>query len=153
MEQRNITRSNDSSDLDGIGYLVVHVTTAGGAIPLEGAKVDIQTYDPESASEPETRGDTVASLITGSDGNTVRIPLSTPPKALSESPGNGRPYSLYQAEVTLEGYYSQTHIGIPMFDGITSIQPILLIPLSENGTLNLPREDSIRYYESMGADL
>ena len=137
----------------GTGYLILHVTTAGGAIPLEGAKIDIKTYEPADSSDAATRGDTVASPISGTDGNTVRIPLSAPPKSLSESPGNGMPYARYSADVTLDGYYTQSYAGIPIFDGITSIQPVILIPLPENGTQGLPREDSIRYFEGMNANL
>lgn len=141
------------STQSGTGYLILHVTTAGGAIPLEGAKIDVKTYTPISDFKPETRGDTVASPVSGPDGNTVRIPLSAPPKSLSESPGNGTPYALYSVDATLDGYYSQSYAGIPIFDGITSIQPIILIPLPENGTQGLPREDSIRYFEGATPNL
>ncbi len=133
----------------GTGYLIVHVTTARGAIPLEGARVDIRTYEPEETSDPDTRADVVASLVSGRDGNTARIPLSAPPKSASEVPGNGTPYALYQAEISLEGYYDQTYIGIPIFDGITAIQPAVLIPLPENGTSSIPRPDDTRYFENV----
>ncbi len=138
---------------EGTGYLIIHVATAGGAIPLEGAKIDVQTYGKESETAPPTRGDTIASPVSGIDGNTVRIPLSAPPKILSESPGNGTPYALYSVNVTLDGYNSQSYAGIPIFDGITSIQPVILVPLPENGTTGIPREDSVRYFEGVNADL
>lgn len=154
IREQSIAPSTPHASQSGTGYLLVHVATAGGAIPLEGARVDILTYQPESQSEPQTRGDTVASLVSGTDGNTVRIPLSAPPKALSESPNaTATPYALYSAVVTLDGYYSQSYAGIPIFDGISSIQPVILIPLPENGTQGLPREDSIRYFEGRSADL
>ena len=152
MEQNNGTPPA-APDMTGTGYLIVQVTTARGAIPLEGAKVDIRSYEAEDTSAPETRGDVIASLTSGRDGNTPRVSLPAPPRAASESPGNGRPYSLYQAEVTLDGYFAQTYIGIPIFDGITAIQPAVMIPLPENGTNGLPRPDEIRYYESSTADL
>ena len=137
----------------GTGYLVFAVSTARGAIPLEGARVDVRTYEPEESSDPATRGDTVASLISGRDGNTARVPLSAPPGLLSEQPGNGKPYSLYQAEVTLDGYYTQTYIAIPVFDGITAIQPVTLIPLPENGRIALPRPDGNRFFEGGAPNL
>ena len=137
----------------GTGYLIVHVATAGGAIPLEGAKIDIQTYKKESENTPDTRGDTIASPVSGIDGNTVRVPLSAPPRILSESPGNGTPYALYTVNVTLDGYSSQSYTGVPIFDGITSIQPVILVPLPENGTTGIPRPESVRYFEGMNTDL
>ena len=150
MEKAN---TSPSSPQTGTGYLVFAVTTARGAIPLEGARVDVRTYESESSSDPATRGDTVASLISGRDGNTAKIPLSAPPKALSGSPGNGAPYSLYQAEVTLDGYYRQTYVAIPVFDGITAIQPVNLIPLPENGRISLPRPDEDRFFEGGSPNL
>lgn len=137
----------------GTGYLIVQVTTARGAIPLEGAKVDIRAYPPEEASDPATRADILTSLISGRDGNTARIPLPAPPKSMSEKPGSGKPYSLYQADVSLDGYFSQAYIGIPIFDSITAIQPAVLIPLPENGTNGIPRPDEVRYFESSAANL
>ena len=153
MQRQPLPQSSENPPPEGTGYLIIHVTTAGGAIPLEGAKIDVQKYEKESGSEPATRGDTIASLVSGIDGNTVRIPLTAPPKILSESPGNGTPYALYTVNVTLDGYNSQSFAGIPIFDGITSIQPVILVPLPENGTTGLPRPDSVRYFEGMNPEL
>jgi hypothetical protein len=150
MDQANISQVSPKT---GTGYLVFAVTTARGAIPLEGARVDVRTYESEGSSDPSTRGDTVASLISGRDGNTARIPLSAPPKSYSSAPGNGKPYSLYQAEVTLDGYYRQTYTAIPVFDEITAIQPVSLIPLPENGTVALPRPDENRFFEGGSPNL
>ncbi len=137
----------------GTGYLTVHVTTAGGAIPLEGALVTIRSYAPEEDSDAATRGDAVAVLTSGRDGNTARIPLTAPPRANSAAPNSGPPYALYQAEVVLDGYYDQRYVSIPIFDGITAIQPAVLIPLPENGAPALPRRDGIRYYEGFEGTL
>ena len=153
IQQPPIPPLEQSKTPTGTGYLIVHVATAGGAIPLEGAKIDIQTYEKESESAPDTRGDTIASPVSGMDGNTVRIPLSAPSKILSESPGNGTPYALYTINVTLDGYNAQSYAGVPIFDGITSIQPVILVPLPENGTTGIPRPDSVRYFEGMNTDL
>lgn len=118
----------------GTGYLIVRVTTARGAIPLEGARVDIRTCNEESEVDPSVRGDIVASLVSGRDGSTVRVPLSTAPAAASETPGVRQPFARYSAEVAMTGYRRQTYIGIPVFDGITSIQQAILTPLPEDGT-------------------
>ena len=115
--------------------------------------VNVRTYLPEDSSDPATRGDVIASLTTGRDGNTVRIPLSAPPRSNSETPNGGVPYALYQAEVTMEGYYDQSYLAIPVFDGISAIQPVVMIPLPENGTTGIPRPDAIRFFEGFRSDL
>lgn len=133
----------------GVGYLIVRVTTARGAIPLEGARVDIRTYEDEKGSDPTSRGDIVASLITGRDGSTVRVPLPTPPAASSESPGSNHPYARYSADVFLDGYRRQSYLGIPIFDGITSLQSAVLIPLPEDGSGGTIPEDT-QYFPETG---
>ena len=137
------------SDGTGTGYLIVRVSTARGAIPLEGARVDIRTYEDEKGSDPVTRGDIVASLVTGRDGCTVRIPLPTTPAAASESPGASRPYARYSADVFLVGYRRQCYLGIPIFDGITSLQSAFLIPLPEDGSGGTLPEDT-QYFPEAG---
>lgn len=130
---------------NGQGFLVIHVTTARGAIPLEGAQVTIRNYLEEPTEE---RGDVIATLISGTGGNTAVLPLAAPPRSASLSPGNGKPYASYIAEVRLEGYYDQTYSGIPVFDGITAIQPADLIPLPENGQSDSFTPDGTRDFES-----
>ena len=143
--------NNDPSqalpDADCYGFLVVQVTTARGAIPLEGAQVNVLTYEPlDPPPEKLTDGNVVAVLTTDRDGNTPTIRLPAPPCSNSESPDSGRPYALYQCTVRLNGYYDQTHVGIPVYEGITVIQPVVLIPLSEDGT-DLPAPET-RYFET-----
>ena len=129
----------------GEGYLIVHVTTARGAIPLEGAQVTVR-----DASEDfrENRGDAIAVLISGRDGNTERIALPAPPAKDSLSPGASAPFETYNLEVHLEGYRGQIYYALPIFTGITAIQPVDMIPLPENGNAAAfdPREN--RFYES-----
>ena len=107
------------------GYIIVRVSTAGGTIPLENAMVTIyNATDLESGI--------VAVRYTNQSGKTDKIPLNAPPRSLSESPDNGgvRPYSVYNVEVTSEGYYDSFNLEVPIFDGVTSILPVSLIPLS-----------------------
>ncbi|MBQ9760466.1 MAG: hypothetical protein IJW16_03865 [Clostridia bacterium] len=137
--------STQSTPSAGQGYLVIHVTTARGSIPLEGAQITIRNHLPQ---ENEAAGDAIATLVSGTDGNTARIPLEAPPRASSMRPGNGKPYASYVAEVRLEGYYDQLYSGIPIFDGITAIQPADLIPLPENGQSDSCTPDSTRAFES-----
>ncbi|MBE6529402.1 MAG: hypothetical protein E7680_02215 [Ruminococcaceae bacterium] len=132
---------------DCYGFLVVQVSTARGAIPLEGALVDVLTYEPlDPPPERVADGILIATLTTDSDGNTPKLRLPSPPCSNANSPESVRPYALYQCIVRLPGYYEQTHVGIPVYEGITVIQPVVLIPLPENGSEVPPPES--QYFET-----
>ena len=115
---------------DGVGYMIVRVTTARGAIPLEGATVIVSDYLPEDVNE---RGNAIYTLTTNSSGLTDKFALPTPPRELSQSPGNGKSYLTYNIAVAKDGYYQQNYINAPVFEGITSIQSADMIPLSDKG--------------------
>ena len=134
----------------GMGYLIVHATTARGAIPLEGVQILIRGYEPEFEN---ARGDVIATLITDRDGNTQRISLAAPPKAASTSPGSPAPFAIYNLEARLEGYRGESFVALPIFDGITAVQPVDMIPLSENGTSAAQRPESDRFYETQAPSL
>ncbi len=119
---------NDSTPT-GVGYVIVNVTTARGAIPLPGATVRIFNY--------EDGGDNGALIITSktdSSGRTEKIPLPAPPRSASLSPGNGKSYRTYNIDAQYDGYYNQYYINVPVFDGITAVQNVDLVPIAENGT-------------------
>ena len=115
--------------MPGRGYLVVSVRAGEGAIPLEGALVTLRGGD-------ATDGDAIASFITDQSGNTPRITLPAPPRINSESPGGGKPYASYSADISLDGYFSNLYTNIPIFDTITSVQTAYMIPLPEDGGRN-----------------
>lgn len=126
--------SDRPPEFGGTGYLIVRVTTAMGAIPLSGAQVDIRNYADEDTEEPEVQGDILTSMRTGRDGKTAKVALPTPPAAASESPGARQPFARYSVDVSLPGYRRQTYLGVPVFDGITSLQSANLVPLPEDGS-------------------
>lgn len=115
---------------DSVGYMIVRVTTARGAIPLEGATVTVSDYFDENTKE---RGNAIYTLKTNASGLTDKFALPAPPRELSQSPGNGKSYLTYNIAVTKDGYYQQNYINAPVFEGITSIQNADMIPLSDNG--------------------
>lgn len=136
----------------GKGSLIVHVSTARGAIPLEGAMVTVRNFFQEPE---ENRGDAVAVLVSGRDGNTPVLTLDAPPREESMEPMNGAPglpYARYNLEVRLEGYEHQNYISVPIFDGILAIQPVYLIPIPENGS-DGNREGTEYFYETEGPTL
>ena len=136
----------------GQGILVFQITTAGGAIPLEGAEVTLrQSRGPTAAG-----GDVLSVLYSGRDGKTEVLTLPAPARGYSLEPardGAPVPYALYNADVRMDGFYKQSYIRIPVFDGITSIQRASLIPLPENGFSNGLRPDSEKFYEGENPDL
>ena len=132
------------------GNLVFLVSTARGAIPLEGARISLYNYIKDDMPH---RGDVQFSVVSGSDGKTRRIPLFAPPKQDSLSPGEILPYATYNAQVELEGYYTQYYVAIQVFDGVTSVLSINLIPLPENGRANSESFDGEQFFETGPNDL
>ncbi len=113
------------------GYLAVKVTTASEGIPVENAIVYIKDYPDEGTS------DVLYSLRTNVDGATRKVELQAPPKADSLRPGSpALPYSQYIISVQKDGFNSVENIGVPIFSGITSIQSVNMIPLTEDQLLN-----------------
>ena len=132
----------NSENNSGYGYMIVRVTTARGAIPLDGAIVTVHNYDPEFE---RGRGDVIAVYNTNASGLTERFALPAPPRELSVSPGNGKTYETYNLSVTKPGYYRQYYTNVPVFEGITAIQNVDMIPLPENGQTDRfdPRSDIV----------
>lgn len=134
----------------GYGYLIVHATTARGAIPLEGVQIIVRSYEPEFAVN---RGEVLRTMTTGRDGNTDRISLPAPPAVESQVSGNRQPFAIYNLEARLEGYRGQNYFALPIFEGITAVQPVDMIPLSENGKNEILRPSNDRFYESKAPEL
>ena len=103
------------------GTLLFQVTGGQGAYPVAGAAVSI-------SKALDDRLSLSIEVITDESGKTEPISLPAPRRELSQSPGNGPAYALYQAEVTAPGYVSTKIRDLPVFDGITTIQPVRLSP-------------------------
>lgn len=115
-------------DESGVGYLQLRVFTAGGAFPVEGAQIYVSSDN----------GDTEYSLLTDNGGLTRKVSLAAVPKWQSLTPGSDKPYSTYNIIVKKDGYRTVEDLNVPIFDSVTSIQPVELIPLleGENGSGN-----------------
>ena len=140
-----------TTPMSGQGKLVFQITTAGGAIPLAGATVTLRSN--RSVTE---RGDVISVLLSGTDGKTETLTLPAPARGYSLEPardGTPVPYALYNADVHLDGFYDQSYVHIPVFDGITSIQRASLIPLPENGFEGGVRPDGEEFVEGESPDL
>lgn len=110
------------------GYLKLQLTTARQALPVPNAKITIS----------KTIGDETYSFVevtTDEDGLTPLIALPAPDKALSEIPQSKKPYASYDILIEHPKYRTVQLINVPVFDGITSIQPVeMFVKTKENTT-------------------
>lgn len=121
-----MTQNPQIPEYSEIGYLTVRVSTAGGAIPLENAAVNIRGGDVDDS-------DVIYALSTNSDGLTPTVSLPTPPRSASEAPQNTSPaYAVYNIDVFAKDYSPAFFHNVPVFSGITSVQPAILLPKIEN---------------------
>ena len=127
----------------GRGYITVNVRTAGGALPVSGALITVS--DTES-------GTIVAVMVSDASGSSEVLELSTPPRENSFIPGNKDVSSLYTVDTDKDGFYHVVNSGIPVFDGVTSIQQVLLVPIAR-GDDPLSQNDLTRFDESELPDL
>ena len=143
--------SSPSRTPSGEGYLIVQVSTAGGAIPLPGVIVTVRDYDPENGADV---GNVISSMVTDRSGKTPILSLPAPARALSQAPGSRiLPYALYSIDVQTDRYYENYYASVPIFDGIVAVQPAVLQALPENEyTDNKGRNVQI-FYESVNPDL
>lgn len=107
------------------GKLLVRVSTASGAIPVESATVVIQ-------GKEDNNSNILLSLLTDISGQTKIIELPAPARDLSGAPSPiSKPYSTYNIDVYKNGYYPQHYNGVPIFEGVTAVQNARIIPISE----------------------
>lgn len=111
----------------GNGKLIVQVTLARQAIPLENAKVTVNSTNGSPTDINEVR-------YTGKNGRTEPIDLPTPPVYFSKQPQEKvQPYAVYDVKSELDGYYTIENAKHALvFDNIASIQNIEMIPNEEN---------------------
>ncbi len=103
------------------GTLLFQVTGGQGAFPIPNAKVHISKKLNDRLSLSIT-------VLTDESGKTEPISLPAPDRRLSQSPNNGIVYAVYQAEITADGYIPTEIRDLPVFDGVTTIQPVSLTP-------------------------
>ena len=137
---------NDENKMDATGYLIARVTTALGAIPLKEATVTIRN---ERGGDGAGRGGVIKVVTTDRDGNTPRVALPAPPRANSTSPGASLPFASYSVDVEAEGYYRQFFTGVPVYEGITSIQPANLVPFAQNASPDRRPTDDTYFNENV----
>ena len=128
------------------GRLVIRVSAASGAVPISGATVIIRS----SENTPVT---TLATVITDESGLTEPILVLTPPISESLAPGGRQPFAEISTEVSAEGYFTSSNLNIPIYPGITSIQPVTLVPLPDSQTGTQPASDFVFHNDAQQPDL
>ena len=121
--------------MNTVGYLIVEAGTAENALPVPGAQVTV--------TSPPGMGSIALSVETDRSGRTERLALPTVERELSEAPGNVTPYAVYDVTVVADGYYPFYAKSVPIFNGVTTLQPAGLIALSSfNSESVYPRENT-----------
>lgn len=135
----------------GEGYLIVQVSTAGGAIPLQGVIVTVRDYDPENGGDV---GNVISSMVTDRSGKTPILALPAPSRTLSQAPGSDiLPYALYSVDVQTDRYFENYYANVPIFDGIVAVQPAVLQALPDNEFTDNAGRDTQLFFESQNPDL
>lgn len=108
------------------GRLQVQVFKAGEALPIENAIVTIFSEEPDGSRTPFTV------TRTNRSGFTPAITVPTVSASLSLEPGHEHPYATYVVQVIAPGYFTVEDVHVPVYGGITSVQPAEMLPLPEN---------------------
>lgn len=113
--------------------LVFQLTTARGALPVQGAGILV--------TDPATGRNTY--LTTDPSGRSRVLCVTAPPLAWSQSPeSDGRPYSIYHADIRAAGYVPVRLTGIQVFAGQRSLQVVEMVPC-EAGAGTVPPDMTI----------
>lgn len=104
------------------GYIQVHAYSSYAELPLQGVAISITTAD----------GAAVALRMTDRSGRIDQVSVSTPDVRESQSPNpDERPFTIVDLHASVPGYEQITIENLQVFPGVTTIQNLELIPLSE----------------------
>lgn len=113
------------------GYIITEVRSRGEALPIIGATVTVSGYENGTLKVLNVQ-------LTDSSGSTIPFEIETPPKSESLIPDSPEPpFAVISIEIDKEGFLTQIFAEVPIFSGITTIQPVQLIPLIPNIVRNL----------------
>lgn len=122
----------NDEDMTGSGTLKVRATSVRGLYPVEGARVTVFTGNADNMT-------VVAEGNTDISGASPEFTLPAPAAILSESPDpKSRPYALYNLLTEADGFTKTYNYNVAVFDGVTSLQAVELIPLSAEPDKNRP---------------
>lgn len=135
-------RPENDSNMTGEGSLQVRVTSVRGLYPIKNALVTVFTGDADSMTP-------IAQGTTDESGKSPIFTLSTPAFSLSESPNpTSRPFAYYNIRTVADGFTDTYNYSVAVFDSVTSLQNVNLIPVSsatpDNGPIVI---DEYNQYE------
>ena len=118
------------------GKILVRVSAAENAIPLEGVTVVITRRGSGAVLELLARTPRLCAMCLGlrstnADGQTTPVPVSTPDRELSESPSGEKSWSSVDITANTPGYERVIVENVQVFSGVTTIQDFALIPLED----------------------
>lgn len=126
-QEQNIKSREDASPADPLrqflmqnphfGTLLFQVTGGQGAVPIAGATVVISKALPNGHTLSVT-------TTTDESGKTAEFSLPAPDRDKSQTPGGTDVFAVYDALISAPGTVSVMVQDIPIFDGVTTIQPI-----------------------------
>lgn len=119
------------------GKLRVQAYAARQVFPIQNALVTV-TKDFADGNH------VFAQVYTDIDGVAQNIVLPTKDKTLSLSAGGEIPYSTYTVTVKHPRFVTQIYENVPIFDSIESMQPVVMLPLSNTGSSQINAEDEPR---------
>lgn len=131
-----------ATDLGSRGLLQVNVVSIINSFPISNAQVRITNTD--------TPDNTVEEVTTNSSGQTEQVSLEAPALEYSLTPGDVRPYSEYNLEISAPGYKTQYITGTEILPDSTAIQPVALEPLDdpiqEENPITIPEHTLYGHY-------
>lgn len=131
-ERMPIESEPNNPQMAGKGYLIVNVTSVRGLYPVEGARVTIFTGDIENAV-------VLDEVVTDRSGKTPVIELAAPSSVYAESPEpSERPYAYYNIRTIADGFIETLNYNVAVFDSVTSIQNVNLLPVTTEIERNRP---------------
>jgi hypothetical protein len=110
------------------GYLKFGVFAETEGKPISGANIKVKSPN----------GEVLEELITDESGQTPEISLYAPPIEYSLVPDSPQPYSVYDAEVTSEGYGTVEIHGVQILPDEEAIQNVMLLSGAPPRVINIP---------------
>ena len=119
------TAEQSTAEMTGKGYLTVSVTSVRELYPVKNAKITVFTGE-------EGNRRIYAEGVTDISGKAGPFELAAPSIEYSEAPNSSvLPFAYYNILTEAEGFIDTIHLGVQIFDKVTSIQKVNLLAVSE----------------------